>query len=195
MIYFFIPSGHHWRVLFTGINKVEFPKASEWHWKQSLCNRGSLRLAVTYQVTQSFWLCKQKSQEVSWHCTFKSRKYIYKKTFNTKISFHNTSCISLCFPVSYAPPLIVFPCENVYSASHSSQPPHTQIKMPFTTLFSVSGFLKVLLILTVCPTVPLESLFTPLGLRSLWTFGSESKCLGIAESIIKLVRWNLWAEY
>lgn len=132
----FYPSGHHWRVLFTGIHKVEFPKASVWHWKQSLCNRGNLCLAVTYQVTQSFWLCKQKSQEVSWHCTFKSRK----KTFNIKISLHNTSCICLHFPVSYAPPLIVFPCENVYSASHSSQPPHSLLKMPFKALFSVSGF-------------------------------------------------------
>lgn len=54
--------------------RLSFQKASEWHWKQSLCNRGSLCLAVTYQVTQSFWLCKQKSREVSWHCTFKSRK-------------------------------------------------------------------------------------------------------------------------
>lgn len=70
----FYPSGHHWRVLFTGIYKVEFPKASEWHWKQSLCNRGNLCLAVTYQVTQSFWLCKQNLQEVSWHCTFKKQK-------------------------------------------------------------------------------------------------------------------------
>lgn len=125
----FYPSCHHWRVLFTGIHKVEFPKASEWHWKQSPCNRGNLCLAVTYQVTQPFWLCKQKSQEVSWHCTFKSRK---KKTFNTKI-------ICLCFPVPYAPPLIVFPCENIYSASHSSQPPHSLLKMPFKALFSVSG--------------------------------------------------------
>lgn len=42
--------------------------------------------------------------------------------------------------MSYAPALIVFPCENVYSASHSSQPPHSLIKMPFKVLFSVSEF-------------------------------------------------------
>lgn len=49
-----------------------------------------------------------KSQDESWHCTFKSRK---EKTFNTKISHPSNSCICLCFPVSHASPLIVLPCE------------------------------------------------------------------------------------
>lgn len=128
-----------------------------------------------------------------WADTAPSKGRKKKKNFNTKISLHNTSRISLCFLVSYAPPLIPFPCENVYSASHSSQPPHSLIKMPFKALFFFQppDFLKVLLILIVCPPVSLESLSTPLGLRSLWTWGSESKCLGTAWSIIKLGRWNL----
>lgn len=166
----FDPSGHHWRVLFTGIHRVEFPKASEWHWKQSLRNQGNLCLAVTL-VTQSFWLCKQKLQEVSWHCTFKSRK----KTLNTKISVHNTSCICLCFSVSYAPPLIVFPCENVCSAFHSSQPPHSLIKMPFKALFSVSGCKRAFDIGSLPSSfsgVPLHSFGTEISLD----LGSESKC-------------------
>lgn len=106
---------------FTRIYKAAFPIV--WHWKQSLCNQKNMCLAVTYQVTQSFWLCKQKPQEVSWHCTFKRRK-----TFNTKISLHNTYRICPCLPVSCVPPLIVVPCENVYSAFHSSQPAQSLIK-------------------------------------------------------------------
>lgn len=126
-----------------GCTRLSFPKASDWHWKLLPHGWGSRCLALTQQVTQSFWICKQKSQEASWHCTFKSKekkRKRKKKCFNTKISLHNTSSNSLCFPVSHAPPLIVLPCENVYSASHSSQPPHSLIQMPSKVLFSVSGF-------------------------------------------------------
>lgn len=142
------------------------------------------------RLTQSFWLCKQKSQEVSWHCTFKSRRK--KNTSNTKISLHNTSCICLHFPVSYAPPLIEFPCENVYTASHSSQPPHGVIKMPFKALLSVSGFTSAFEFDRLPSGVSLESLSIPLGLRSLWTEFREQMLRDCKEH--KLVRWNLWVE-
>lgn len=139
-------------------------------------HRRTLCLAPTYQVTHSFWFCKQKSQQVSLHCIFKSRQK--KLSFNTKISLCSTSCISLCFPVLFAPPLIVFRCQNVCSTSHSSQSPHNPIKMTFGPYFLFLG-LKVLLILEVCPLDSLESLTSPLRLRSHWTLGSESKFLGL----------------
>lgn len=178
-------SGHHWKVLFIAMYKVEFPKAYEWHWKPSLCNRGILRLAVTYQVTQAFWLCKQNSEEVSWHCTFKS---------------------STNLPPQHLMHLSVLP--RVIRSTINSVPQWTCLQcIPFITASSQSNkkcplrpyfqslYLKVFLNLVVCPLVYLESVSTPSGLRSLWTLSSESKCLGSARNIIKLVRWKLWAAF
>lgn len=68
-------------------------------------------------------------------------------------------------------------------------------KCPLRPYFQSRDFKKCFLILVVCPPVSQESLSSPLGLSSLWTLGSESKCSGTAWSIIKLARWNPWAEF
>ena len=183
----FYPSGHHWGVLLTGILQG-FAEASDWHRKQSLCNRANLCLAVTYQVTQSFWFCKQKLQDVSWHCTFKRRK---KKKPSTQKSPSTTPpalfCI-ICATINRIPQWKCLQCIPFITASSKSHK-----KCPLRPYFQ-SLDLKVLLILVACPLVPLESIPTPLGLRRLWILGSESKRLGTARNTIKLARWNLWVE-
>ena len=113
---------------------VEFPKASQWHWRQSLCNQGDLWFWLRAYRARKTRSKPRLSSPVSrnrtkWADIAPSKAE--KKPVNTNILLLNASCICLCFPVSYALPLIAFPCENVYSASHSSQPPHSLIKMAF----------------------------------------------------------------
>lgn len=118
------PSGHRWKVLLTGINRI-FSKSL-----RVTLNKVALqpRLSATCCVTQGFWFYKQKSQGVSWHCTFKSKKIKSHK----RIWLHSD--------LSYAGPLAALPCENVYGAPHSLQPAHNLIKMPFNATLPVWGF-------------------------------------------------------
>ena len=175
--FIFYHSSHSWKVLFTGIYKFVFAEVPKWHWKRSPSIAGLFALLEpTRWPTLSGSVSKTHSR---WAYVAASQTTKKKLSFNTKISLCSNSCISLCFPV-FAPPLIVFRCENVCSTSHSSQSPHSPIKMTFGPYFLFLG-LKVLLIFEVCPLDSLESHTSPLRLRSHWTLGSESKFLGLQE--------------
>lgn len=131
----FISSGSSLESL---VYKVEFPKAPEWLWMKENESSRYATEGICALPWPSGWPSLSDSVSKShrkWADTAPS-KAGGKKTSTQK----TPSCICLCFSVSYGAPLIVFPCENVYSASHSSQPPHSLILMPSKAIFSVSAF-------------------------------------------------------